>query len=373
MRRFLSSWILGLVLVGLLAGVAYSQVPRTDAEALEAIAQIVVDQGYALPTTTTTVPTTTTTEPTTTTTEPTTTTTEAPTTTTTTVPTTTTTAPPTTTTTVVEGLVIPATIDYGLSPSQLNEGGGFEIMIACEERVQDCDPNDPGNEGSGWNEIGRVFYVGHGMPYLYEGAVDGQHNHAWWENGDRQGYACGYGFMYDQHPSPPGHPDINRPAEFIARATITRPLGQGYGILSDGYMEEAQRYYDGSLNPNVVENNQEIHDEDCQAVALSPDFDYENYVSQGAQDIRIGLFTADGQISDIRDFTDFQVADGLVGHFEFVGLTSGGPGGAVTRVAVVHVFDSGPQAGKVTHVFYYDTLNSGRIAVEVNGQIVAEG
>lgn len=88
MRRKLGFAALVTTLI-VVAGVARGQTPRTDREALEAIGQILVEQGIVLPTTAPT----TTTASTTTTLPPTTTTTQAPTT-TTLPPTTTTTAPP---------------------------------------------------------------------------------------------------------------------------------------------------------------------------------------------------------------------------------------------------------------------------------------
>lgn len=327
-------------------------------------------------TTTTTAPTTTTTEATTTTTQPTTTTTDprcatepshpaCPSTTTTTSPTTTTTAPP-------SSLVIPATQEY---PGGLNEGEGFRFMIGCAQAVQDR-PDDPvpldcPETSSGGLEYVTFDYVGHGMPYLYSEAMEGNHDHGWWQAGDREGYQCSYGFMYDKKPPPIfGHDTIIRqPHEgiFIHRATIVRPEGNGYGKINDTYMEEGQRYYDGSV---ANEGGQEIS-EPCQSTALDPDFDYEAYVPTEAQDIRVGLFRADGEIADIRDFTQAEIAvdpsGEPMGHFEFVSLIDG-------RVTIVFILHDNQ---KVSHVFYYDVLGdapyTGRLAVEVNGVVVAEG
>lgn len=293
--------------------------------------------------------TTTTTEPPTTTTAPTTTTTVAPT-------TTTTTAPPTTTTTQPPSsdLVIPAT-----QPFQDNvgfkEGESFSVMIGCitNEDVT-CDLND------GRAEVAEFDYFAHGMPYLYSEAQEGNHDHAWWVAGDREGYRCAYGFMYDKHPAPFGHDNVVRqPGEgkFIARFSVVRPEGNSYGRVNDRYMDEGVRYYDGTI---ANEGGAELSEE-CQAAALDPTFDYENYVPQGPDQIRIGLFRADGEIADVRDFT--QVALNNPGHFEFIGLENG-------RAQVVFVLGVN---NKVSHVFYYDVLNDGRIAVEVDGVKVAEG
>lgn len=294
---------------------------------------------------------------------PTTTTTTVPETTTTTAPpTTTTTAPPTTTTTTASGLVIPATLPYDTQGFKDNES--FNFMIGCIDDVDrdgtvllDCDLNSDGRL-----EHASFEYIGHGMPYLYPEGDEGTHGHAWWVAGDREGYRCGYAFMYDQHPNPFGMFSEPRPAEFIARATIVRPDGTGYGKLNDRYMDEGVRYYDGSI---ANEGGAEIS-EDCQQTSLD-DFDYDAYVPVGAQDIRVGLFRADGEIGDIRDFTDVDVAvdsaGDPMGHFEFVGLKDG-------RVTIVFILE---QNQKVSHVFYYDVMNTGRIAVEVDGVKVAEG
>lgn len=288
------------------------------------------------PTTSTTLgPTTTTIPPTTTTTLP---------------PTTTTTVPPTTTTTEAP-LVIPPTLPFPEDES-FNGGESFRLQIQCAEN-QDTNPGFTCPTNNGSRHYADLDYFGHGMPYLYEGAIPGQHNHAWWVPGDREGYRCAYGFMYDQHPNPFGHPDIIREGTFIAKATVVRPFEAGYGKVNDVYMEEGQRYYDGT---HAFEG-QEISSEDCQQVALD-DFDYASYEPHGPDEIRIGLFRPDGQPADVRDFTNVLV--GNVGHFEFVGLEDG-------RATVVFILK-----GLVSHVIYYDVLNGGRMAVEVDGQIVAE-
>lgn len=263
--------------------------------------------------------------------------------------TTTTTEPPTTT---VPPLVMPETKPYGVNGDGrgLDSGEGFAFMATCADTATVTCPR--GTDGS--TSVGTFEYWGHGMPYLYDDAVVGNHDHAWWVNGDREGYRCAYGFMYDYSPDQGvGHDD----AHLIARATIVRPVEAGYGAVNDRYMEEAARYYDGTVN--TVPGN-EIVDEDCQAVALDPDFDYANYVPHGADEIRVGLFKADGQIGDVRDFT--KVVTSIPGHFEYVKTENG-------RVTIVFVVDG---VG-VSHVFYYDALNDGRLAVEVNGLTVFSG
>lgn len=261
-----------------------------------------------------------------------------------------TTAAPNTTATTIKAssgpLAIPATVAY---PGGLKRGEGFSLLIACiDNETVTCDLSANGKKG-----IGGFQYFGHGMPYLYSEAIPGNHDHAWWVDGDREAYRCAYGFLYDKHPNPFGMFPVDRPAEFIIRATIVRPLGQGYARVNDAFMDEGVRYWDGSL----ADEGAEILSESCQTSALD-DFDYDNYVPQGPDSIRVGLFRKDGEIADIRDFTKFTPA--VPGHFEFISFKDG-------RVTLVFILGA---SNKPSHVFYYDVLGSGRIAVEVNGKLL---
>lgn len=262
--------------------------------------------------------------------------------------TTTTTLPPTTTTTTIPPLVIPATIPY---PSGLDAGEGYRLQFACIDTAEvTCERNNGSLVYSDFD------YHGHGMPYLYSESQPGNHDHAWWVDGDREGYQCGYGFMYDKHPNPFGHPEINRPeSHFIARVSIVR--ADAYGKVNDKYMEEAVRFYDGTVN--TVPGN-ELVAEDCLAAAIEPGFDYDAYQPHGEDQIRVGLFRADGEIGDIRDLT---TNNPFGGHFEFVSFDG-------ARVQVVFVADV---TGKPSHALYYDVMNDGRIAVEVNGVTLLGG
>lgn len=348
MRKFAGSVALALAFVAgafVLDAQAQEETPEWTVEncvLVEEHNKALCDVVFPDPTTTTTVPeTTTTTEPPTT------------------------TAPPTTTTTEPPSseLVIPETLPFA-DDVGFKEGESFKFMIGCtDEKDRNdvitfaCQPDANGSQ-----QFAVFDYFAHGMPYLYSEAQPGNHDHAWWVAGDREGYRCGYAFMYDKHPNPFGHPEINREGHFIARATIVRPLEAGYGKLNDTYMAEGVRYYDGSP---ANEGGSEIS-EDCQQAALD-DFDYDAYVPTGPDDIRVGLFRADGEIGDVRDFTIVDVsvdADGdPMGWFEYVGLEDG-------RVTIVFIL---AQNLKVAEVFYYDVLNDGRIAAEVDGVVVAEG
>lgn len=240
-----------------------------------------------------------------------------------------------------------------MDPVGFKASESFEIETACiDTDTVVCDR--PGGSAL----IAGFEYIAHGMPYKYSEALPMNHDHAWWVAGDREGYRCAYGFMYDKHPAPFGQSVIRAPGEgkFIARFSIVRPTGQGYGKVNDRYMDEGVRYYDGTP---ANEGGAEIS-EDCQMAALEPGFDYDAYQPHGPDDIRVGLFRADGEISDIRDFTQVDVR--VPGHFEFVSLEGG-------RAQIVFILGA---SGKVSHVFYYDTLADGRIAVEVNGVTIQD-
>lgn len=290
------------------------------------------------------------------------------------VSTTTSTIPPTTTTTVppattIPGeLVIPATLQNPEPGVGLAEGEGFKFLFSCINTAEvDCDLNVFGKA-----RIGEAIYVGHGMAYKYSWAQPGQHNHAWWVAGDREGYACAYTFLYDQHPNPFGTTfDPHRPAAFIARATVVQPVGGGYGKVNDAYMSEGERFYDGTrvYPEGGTKPGAEIPSENCGpqvdrdgnvkdlGVALSPGFDYSTFQPSGPQDIRVGLFNGT-EIADVRDFT---IIDLLVpAHFELLHWDG-------ERVAIGLVLYAN---NKISHIFYYDELNDGQIVVEVNGQIV---
>lgn len=359
-RPWIGGGVVGVLLVGSLTGLA--ALPPGDAPTFpppEATCLVITDFGqiqWLCGTTSTTAPgSTTTTQPDTTTSttlEPTTTTTLAPTTTTTLAPTTTTVPPPTTTTT-TEPFVLPPTLPFP-PDEEFNGGESFQLQLQCTEDPNEQEPGTPPFVCplvDGRRHYADLDYFGHGMPYLYDDAIPGNHDHAWWVPGDREGYACAYAFMYDRHPNPFGHPDIVREGTFIARATVVRPPEAGYGKVNDRYMEEGERYYDGTHSSE----GQEIPSESCPGEALDP-FDYAGYQPHGPDQIRIGLLKPDGQVADIRDFTNVLVGD--VGHFEFLGVTD-------DRATVLFILE-----GKVSHVIYYDALNGGQLVAEVNGEIV---
>lgn len=261
--------------------------------------------------------------------------------------------------------MIPPTQQQTIPGFRDNES--FRASISCgpdpgEPNV--CDLNSQGKQlvASG------IEYLAHGMPYLYPEAVEGVHNHAWWEDGDREGYKCFYAFAYDQHPNPFGNTfNPPRPGHFIAQAVIVRATG--YARINDTYMEEGQFYFDGT---KANEKGAEIQDpnqaSDCigEATNLVPGFDYDAYVPHGPDQIRVGLFRADGEIADVRDFSQIQILENVdgepMGHFEFISFENG-------LVQIGFVLNA---TGKAAWAFYYRPVNDGRIAVEVNGVTLQE-
>ncbi len=250
---------------------------------------------------------------------------------------------------------MPATLQQSISGFKDNES--FRFILACINTAEvTCDSN-------GGLVLTSFDYLGHGMPYLYSESLPGNHDHAWWTPGDREGYRCAYTFLYEKHPNPFGLFGNNpREGKFIAQGIVARAAG--YAKINDKYMNEGERYFDGTL---ANEGGREIQDpneaSDCalEASLLVPGFDYDSYVPHGEDAIRVGLFRADGEIADIRDFTLLTYSN--PGHFEFVGFDG-------NLVQLVFVPDN---TNKASHAIYYRTMNDGRMAIEVNGQLVTAG
>lgn len=285
------------------------------------------DAGFTLydecvdPTTTTSSTTTSTTiAPTTTTLPPTTTTTLAP---------TTTTVPPTTTTTDPTAFVIPPTNPYPPRGSGigLKNDGGYEFSLVNAEK------------GLLW--WAASYWGAGGLDYAYGTG-------GFWADGDRQGYACGYGHLLT-------------PGEIVwgrfraAQAVPEANDGATYAKVNDSYMDEAQRYLDGTLVGPENGGGNEISGEDC--FAGHPLLDYQEVcdTTTGDERPRIGFFTEDGTILDVRDYTNtasmevrFQLA-----HYE--------PG----EVAIVLSCDTVTNEAAIT--FEYSALGTGQVYVDFNG------
>ena len=227
-----------------------------------------------------------------------------------------TTTPPTTTKppntakppTIASGLAIPATVTY---PGGLKAAGGYTIIASNAET------------GTLWWE---TPYLGTNLPYL-PGSK--------WIAGDRQGYGCGYGFVTGADGSIDG------------RFAFVRPPDQAYAKVNDRYMDEAQRYLDGTP---YTGSGAEITDEDCNNV-LSP-IDYEGACRSIDERPRVAFFDGNGHVLDIRDYTHTE-ANNV--NFNLHGFNG-------SRATVIACED-----GLVGMIVYYDAMGDGKISVDFKG------
>lgn len=283
---------------------AVAQAPRTDRQALEAIGQILVEQGIVRPTTTTTQATTTTTaQPTTTTQPPTTTTTQPPT--TTTQPPPTTTAPTTTTT---QPNDVPDTIPH----PGINGRNGFLFGVTNRDTPE---------------LLWRAPYL-HEVPYALESG---------WLAGDRVGYGCAYTFL--QHLG-----KITHRVTFRAIPGFPNPYIQ----INDTYMNEGERYYDGSPTPP---GTIQVAPLECPAVA-------ESYETIQVPDERPNIVLWDGEAVELRDYRTITPAPGVTFdvvdeiHIPFtVHSSTSGDHTVYHRITVIAREDGVPIV-----VLYYDAI-----------------
>ena len=238
--------------------------------------------------------------------------------TTTTQATTTTTAPTTTTTagittTSAPGLVIPPTQPYPARGSGIpyKDGGGYDIEAI------NADTATIWWVAKYWGKNGLTMYPGQGG----------------WIDGDRQGYACAYGFITDADD------------EIVGRFAFVR--GDVYGKVNDQYMSEGTRYLDGTL---YTGDGNEVKDEDCTDVGTG--VDYSNACRPVDERPRVGFFDASGNVLDIRDYTNTS-ANNVIFNLHSV---------SEDRVTVIAC-----ENGLVGMIVYYDSMGDGQIAHDFNG------
>jgi hypothetical protein len=237
--------------------------------------------------------------------------------TTTTAPSTTTTASTTTTQTDPRDLTIPPTQPYparGTAPYEA--GGGYDIIASNAE-------------------TGTVWWT---APYWCSNGLDMYPGQGCWVSGDREGYRCAYGFVKDAA------------GEITGRFAFVRPEGQTYTKINDKYMEEAERYLDGSPTPYFGTNAKEIPEEDC--LDVRSDIDYSGACRPVDERPRVGFFDGEGDVLDIRDYSNTDATNVIFNLFDFVG----------TRATVIACED-----GLVATIVYYDALGPGQLAVDFNG------
>ena len=238
------------------------------------------------------------------------------TTTTTSLATTTTSAPSTTTTTAGPGeLVIPPTMPYPARGSGIpyKDGGGYDIMAI--------------NAATGTLWWTAAYWGDNGLPY-----TDG----ATWIHGDREGYRCGYGFVTG--------PDGDT---IQGRFAFVRPPDQAYGKVNDKYMNEGERYLDGSL---YTGGGMEITEENC--IDVRSPIDYTGACRDVDERPRVAFFDAAGNVLDIRDYSNTSANNVVFNLHSFDG----------ERVTMIACED-----GLLGMIVYYDALYGGQVAVDFNG------
>ncbi|MEX1093989.1 MAG: hypothetical protein WEB67_00610 [Acidimicrobiia bacterium] len=210
--------------------------------------------------------------------------------------------------TIASGLAIPATVTY---PGGLKAAGGYSITASNAET------------GVVW---WTAPYLGTNLPYL-PGSK--------WVAGDREGYRCGYGFVMGADGSIDG------------RFAFVRPPDQAYGKVNDTYMDEGQRYLDGTPYTGA---GAEISEEDCTNVLSA--IDYEGACRSVDERPRVAFFDGSGQVLDIRDYT----------HTEANNVSFNLHGFNGSRATVIACED-----GLVGMIIYYDALGDGKVSVDFKG------
>ena len=144
-----------------------------------------------------------------------------------------------------------------------------------------------------------------------------------WTDGDRSGYRCFYAFLMNQ-------------GQVVGRVTFTRvPDADAYASVSDKYMLEGQRYYDGTLAPSSAPK--ELGQ--CPA----PVQDYTPFTGPG-QKPTITYSTTGGQLLEVRNYKALVTGPGVT--FQQIESTD-------QRVTVVAYVDNLPVI-----VVYYDSMVS---------------
>lgn len=253
-----------------------------------------IDSRHTRPPTTTTRPanSTTTAPPTTTTTRR-----QNPTTTTTILPTTTTTRGPGTTTTAA-----PATTTTS-GPLPAPSGDYFITMLTGV--------NEAGANDFWWN---APYY--RSLPFA---------SNTGWTDGDRSGYRCFYAFLLNE-------------GQVVGRVTFTRvPEAGSYASISDKYMVEGERYYNGTLAP--ANAPKELGECPEPMTAYTP--------ATGSDQRPIITYTLGGTLLEVRNYTKTVVGEGIT--YRQVESTD-------SRITVVAYKDNLPAI-----VIYYESMVPGLV------------
>lgn len=209
------------------------------------------------------------------------------------------------------GPAIPATVAY---PGGLKAAGGYDIIASNADT------------GVVW---WTAPYLGTNLPYT-PGSK--------WVHGDREGYRCGYGFVMDAR------------GDIAGRFAFVRPPDQAYAKVNDRYMNEAERYLDGTPTPYFGTNAKEIPEEDCTDVRS--EIDYEGACRPVDERPRVGFFDGQGNVLDIRDYTHTEATSVNFNLHSFNG----------SRATVIACED-----GLVGLLVYYDAMGKGKLGVDFKG------
>lgn len=205
-------------------------------------------------------------------------------------------------------LGIPATVTY---PGGLKAADGYDIIASNADT------------GVIW---WTAPYLGTNLPYT-PGSK--------WVHGDREGYRCAYGFVMDAN------------GDISGRFAFVRPPDQTYAKVNDKYMNEGTRYLNGSL---FTGEGNEISEENCTDVLSA--IDYNGACRPVDERPRIGFFDGQGNVLDIRDYTNTEAASVNFNLHSFNG----------SRATVIACED-----GLVGMIVYYDAMGNGQLAVDFKG------
>jgi len=145
-----------------------------------------------------------------------------------------------------------------------------------------------------------------------------------WVDGDRLGYRCAWMFL-------------ERDGKIVGRATFVRIPDATYALVSDRYMTEGVRYFDGTVAPSGTQ--QTVH------VSFSENIVDQAYEAFTGADQRPTIkFVAGGDVLEVRDYKKTVVENGI--KFRQVSASD-------SRITVVAYENDLPVI-----VVYYDSLDS---------------
>ena len=168
----------------------------------------------------------------------------------------------------------------------------------------------------------KAPYIGQWLPYT---------PNAQWLNGDRVAYQCAYGFLEHE-------------GEIVGRFAFDRVPGVTYGRVNDRYMEEGERYWDGTLA--APDAPPQLND--CKP---NSGFTYEEWDGPDERP-RVVFWSATGDVLDIRDYRNTATSTVKFRLFDV----------SPTRVTVV-AYELATNLPVV--VVYYDALGTGTVTADL--------